>query len=161
MHAYRQPGASIYYAHDHSGLQDMHVRSFVIVLAGFGLVLLSLSAAGYVYFRGQIPPVRAESAPFVILADDGISLAGLLTELRTATERFESMSGPAATLPRLEIAIIDEPKQMNAVSLYVAIREALGTPAERLPRPFPTPRLVRRLLGEPEWKSAIVTGRRA
>jgi len=137
------------------------MRRFVVVLAGFGLVLLALSAAGYVYFRGQIPPVQTKIGPFVILAEEGISLAGVLSELQTATERFERVAGPLATMPPLEIAIVDEPKQMNAVSLYAAIREALGTPAERLPRPFPTPRLVRRLLGQPEQTSVIGTGRRS
>lgn len=136
------------------------MRRFVVLLAGFGLVLLFLTGGAYVYFRGQIPPVQAESDRFVVRADSGVILRPMLNELRTATQRFERLLGSQAVLPRLEVAVIDDPKQMNAVALYVAIRQSMGTAADRLPLPYPTPRLVSRLLGEPQSEARLATGRR-
>jgi len=137
------------------------MRRFAVVLAGLGLVLLFMTGAAYLYFKGQIPPVQLETERFVLRADADVLWQPFQQELRAATTRFDRLLRPASDPPRLEVAIIDDPKQMNAVALYVAIRQSMGTPAEGLPLPYPTPRLVSMLLGEPQTEAGPAAGRRS
>jgi hypothetical protein len=134
------------------------MRRFVVFLAAFGLALLVLLGVALLYFRGQIPPVAVTAPRFVLRADSGVSVALVRSELETATARFVRLLGaPRSGFP-LTVAYIDDAKQMTAVTLYLALRQSIGTPPEHLFLPFPTPRLAALLAREPGATSGVVRG---
>jgi hypothetical protein len=136
------------------------VRRFAGFLALFALVLATLLGVALLYLRGQIPPVSVSTPAFTLLADSAVATARPRSDLEIATSRFARLLGPPPSERALTVAYIDDPKQMNAVTLYVALRRSLGARPERLPLPFPTPRLAKLLAGEPRETVGVAAGGR-
>jgi hypothetical protein len=114
------------------------MRTFVGVLALFGVVLCLLVGGGYLYLSGHIPEVSIHgSYDFLIRADSQADAESVLPELETAASRFAKLYVDS---PEFEIALLDGPKQLNAASILLAVRREMGAPLAKLALPFPTPR---------------------
>lgn len=114
------------------------MRTFVGVLALFGVVLCLLVGGGYLYLSGQIPDVIMQGTQdFVIRADAQTDAETVRPELETAAVRFAELFGNS---PSFNVALLDGPKQLNAASILLAVRREMGTPLPKLSLPFPTPR---------------------
>lgn len=124
------------------------MRRFVAILAAFGVVLIILVVFGYVYFVRQIPPVQIQTDRYQIRADSIGNARAAESTVRTAVNRFARLFGPST--PPLDVAIVDDAGQMNAVAIYLALRKEMGTPPERLPLPLPSTALSRIEASDPD-----------
>jgi hypothetical protein len=114
------------------------MRTFVGVLALFGVVLCLLVGGGYLYLNGQIPDVSIQGTHgFRIRAENQADAETVRPELETAASRFAALLGHS---PEFEVALLDGPKEINAASILLAVRREMGAPLSKLPLPFPTAR---------------------